>query len=80
LDVTSSSAILPPWHEHPATHFHAIQVVYRVRITGGTLRPEVGGTTDDVRWFARAELASLPTVELVADILPQAFGPSTGDA
>jgi 8-oxo-dGTP diphosphatase len=45
--------------------FQAIQIIYRVRVTGGTLRDEVDGSTDAAAWFARAELRELSVVELV---------------
>jgi ADP-ribose pyrophosphatase YjhB (NUDIX family) len=65
LELESSSALLPAWHEHPPTDFHVLQVLYRVRITGGTLRPEVDGTTDEARWFSAAAAFAAPTVEVV---------------
>jgi 8-oxo-dGTP diphosphatase len=49
----------------PGDEFHAIQIVYHVRVTGGTLRDEVDGSTDAAAWFTRAELATLPLVPLV---------------
>jgi 8-oxo-dGTP diphosphatase len=45
--------------------FHAIQILYRVLVSGGTLRDELDGSTDAAAWFTRAELAELPVVELV---------------
>ncbi|MBD4480468.1 NUDIX domain-containing protein, partial [Xanthomonas citri pv. citri] len=33
-----------------------VQVLYTARITGGVLRPEVGGSSTDARWFDLAEL------------------------
>ena len=45
--------------------FHAIQILYRVDITGGTLQDEADGSTDAAAWFTRAEAAALPIVELV---------------
>jgi ADP-ribose pyrophosphatase YjhB (NUDIX family) len=45
--------------------FQAIQVIYRVRVTGGTLTDELDGSTDAAAWFNRAELVELPIVELV---------------
>jgi 8-oxo-dGTP diphosphatase len=48
-----------------ADDFQAIQVIYRVRITGGKLRDELEGSTDAAAWFTRAELAEVPVVELV---------------
>jgi ADP-ribose pyrophosphatase YjhB (NUDIX family) len=36
---------------------HPVRVLYRVEVTGGTLGvTEVGGSTDEVRWFARDTL------------------------
>jgi 8-oxo-dGTP diphosphatase len=49
------------------TDFHGIRIVYRVRVTGGDLRDEVGGSSDTCRWVPRSELASLPLVELAVD-------------
>lgn len=45
--------------------FQAIQVTYRVRVTGGTLTDELDGSTDAAAWFTRDELAEIPIVELV---------------
>lgn len=65
LDLESSNALLPAWHEHPPTDFHVLQVLYRVRITGGTLRAEVGGTTDMAQWFTFDEARRAPIVDIV---------------
>lgn len=65
LEVESVAAAMPPWKEHPASHFHALQILYRVRVTGGRLRNEVGGTTDEARWFAPDEARTAPIVEVV---------------
>jgi 8-oxo-dGTP diphosphatase len=45
--------------------FQAIQIIYRVRVTGGTLSDELEGSTDASAWFSRAELAEIKIVELV---------------
>ena len=45
--------------------FHAIQILYRVVVSGGTLRDEVDGSTDAAAWFTRAEVSARPIVELV---------------
>ena len=45
--------------------FQAIQIIYRVAVTGGALRDETDGSTDAAAWFTRAELAALPVVDLV---------------
>jgi 8-oxo-dGTP diphosphatase len=54
--------------------FHAIQIVYRVRITGGTLRNEQDGSTDVAGWFTRADAEALPLVELAEAGVRLAFG------
>lgn len=46
------------------TEFHGIRVIYRVRVVGGELRNEVGGSSDACAWMRRAEAARLPLVEL----------------
>jgi ADP-ribose pyrophosphatase YjhB (NUDIX family) len=48
-----------------ADEFQAIQVIYRVRVTGGTLTDETDGSTDAAAWFSHAELAEIQVVELV---------------
>jgi 8-oxo-dGTP diphosphatase len=45
--------------------FQAIQIVYRVRVTGGTLTDELDGSTDAAAWFSRDELREIPIVGLV---------------
>jgi ADP-ribose pyrophosphatase YjhB (NUDIX family) len=54
--------------------FHAIQIVYRVRITGGSLRNELDGSTDVAAWFTRAEAEALPLVELAQAGIRLGFG------
>jgi 8-oxo-dGTP diphosphatase len=49
----------------PGDDFQAIQILYRVQVTGGTLRDEVDGSTDAAAWFTRDEIASVQIVELV---------------
>jgi 8-oxo-dGTP diphosphatase len=46
------------------TDFHGIRIIYRVRIIGGELRDEVGGSSDTCAWVARADLPGLPLVTL----------------
>jgi ADP-ribose pyrophosphatase YjhB (NUDIX family) len=54
--------------------FHGIRILYRVRMTGGELRDEVGGTSDTCRWVRRSELGGLPIVDLVELGVRLAFG------
>jgi ADP-ribose pyrophosphatase YjhB (NUDIX family) len=51
---------------HGATGpLHALRIVYRASVTGGALTNELGGSTDEARWFRLGDLAKLDTVELV---------------
>jgi len=56
------------------TDFHGIRIVYRVRITGGDLRNEVGGSSDLCAWVARGDTDALPLVELARVGIGLAFG------
>lgn len=42
-----------------------VRIVYLASITGGELRPEENGTTDEARWFDLREVRRLQTVSLV---------------
>ena len=61
---------------------HALRIVYRAHVVGGTLRDEVGGTTDAAAWVPLAEVDALDRVGLVdvgrslAGLLPTAPGGS----
>jgi len=46
------------------TDFHGIRIIYRVRVTDGELRDEIGGSSDTCAWVNRSDLAQLPLVEL----------------
>jgi 8-oxo-dGTP diphosphatase len=54
--------------------FHGLQVIYRVRIMGGELRPEVDGSTDMAGWFSADEARGLPLVDLGRAAVRMAFG------
>ncbi|HET8778282.1 MAG TPA: NUDIX hydrolase, partial [Candidatus Limnocylindria bacterium] len=47
-----------------AVDYHAIRIIYRVRITGGELTNETDGSSDLARWVPLTELAGLPLVDL----------------
>jgi ADP-ribose pyrophosphatase YjhB (NUDIX family) len=55
------------------TDFHGIRIMYRVRVTGGELRDEVGGSSDTCAWVARSDVAGLPLVELAETGVRLAF-------
>ena len=42
-----------------------VRVVFEAHVVGGELRNELGGTTDEARWFPLSEVPSLPRVPLV---------------
>jgi ADP-ribose pyrophosphatase YjhB (NUDIX family) len=48
---------------------HAIRIVYYVRITGGELRDEIGGSTDTCGWFSSDEASHLNLGELARNAL-----------
>jgi ADP-ribose pyrophosphatase YjhB (NUDIX family) len=45
--------------------FHGLRVIYAARVVGGTLRNEVGGSTDLAAWVSLDEIAGLDRVDLV---------------
>ncbi|MFI7447639.1 NUDIX hydrolase [Nonomuraea sp. NPDC049714] len=45
--------------------FHGLRVVYATRVVGGTLRNEVGGSTDLAAWVNLDEIIGLDRVDLV---------------
>ncbi|MFC7860530.1 NUDIX hydrolase [Arthrobacter koreensis] len=44
---------------------HALRVIYRARVTGGSLVNEAAGSTDEAAWFPLAEVTGLERVGLV---------------
>lgn len=59
--------------DSPGGRMHGIRIVYRAEIVGGELRAEVGGTTDQARFFAPEEARALPLVTLAEFGLRLAF-------
>jgi 8-oxo-dGTP diphosphatase len=47
------------------TSLHTVRIIYRVASWSGTLRPEVGGTTDAVGWFSPEEVRNMPLAQYV---------------
>lgn len=52
-------------HIRTRTPMQALRIVYRASILGGNLRNEIGGSTDEAKWFRLDEVSSLRTVSLV---------------
>ncbi|MFG1703126.1 NUDIX hydrolase [Nonomuraea sp. M3C6] len=45
--------------------FHGLRIVYEGRIIGGTLRPEIGGSTDLAAWMELDRVAELQRADVV---------------
>jgi 8-oxo-dGTP diphosphatase len=73
LAGVDSASFTVPGPDGPVA-FHAIRIVYRVRVTSGELRHEVAGTTDTCRWLEREEAAMLPLIDPAVFGLGLAFG------
>ena len=43
----------------------ALRIIYRAHVTGGELTNEVGGSSDEARWFALTEVPRLHRVAMV---------------
>ncbi|WP_353826918.1 NUDIX hydrolase [Agromyces sp. SYSU T0242] len=50
---------------HGSSPLYAMRVVYRAHVVGGRLEHEVGGSSDEARWFPLAEVDSLTRVSLL---------------
>ena len=61
---------------YPPLHF--VSVIYRLRVTGGDLVHEVGGSTDRADWVPLAEVAQLPLTDLTRFGLGLLSGPGEG--
>ena len=51
------------------TSLHTVRLIYRVESWEGTLRPEVGGTTDAVGWFTPEEMRDMPLALYVQTVV-----------
>ena len=60
------SAVLQPGETATGHRIHTVGILYRVAITGGTLRDEADGSTDLARWVQPSEARGLPVVGLVS--------------
>ncbi len=69
LDVASWRRVITS-SDGEEIDYHGIQILYRCRVFGGELRNEVDGSTDECRWFSRAELPS----DRLTDIAELAVG------
>lgn len=58
-------SVVPAGSRERGIPLRHVRILYRAEITGGELRPEVGGSTDEARWFTLDEAAALPHVAMV---------------
>ena len=74
------TSVVPPEERLRPTHrpLKSLRVLYEARVTGGELRHEVDGTTDEARWISLGEVASLSRVAHV-DLALALVTPSTDD-
>ncbi len=64
LDILSDVRTLPD-----GVSLHTVRLIYRVDAWEGTLRPEVGGTTDAVGWFTPEEVRDMPLAHYVQTVV-----------
>ncbi|GAA2457304.1 NUDIX hydrolase [Streptomyces glaucus] len=64
LGVDSSRRLLPRRFGRAVDH-HGVRLLYEVRVTGGELRHEIGGSTDMAAWHPLEEVPALTRVPLV---------------
>jgi 8-oxo-dGTP diphosphatase len=64
LDVLSDVRTIPD-----GTNLHTVRLIYRVERWSGSLRAELEGTTDAVRWVEKDELAALPLAQYVEEVV-----------
>lgn len=50
---------------HGTAPLYAMRIVYRARVVGGELRSELGGSSDEARWFPLDALGGLTRVSLL---------------
>lgn len=67
VDAINDLVMVDSFYDEGESHdFHALRVIYRAKVVGGSLRDEIAGTTDTCAWLSLAEIAELPLVELAA--------------
>ncbi|MFD4421960.1 NUDIX hydrolase [Agromyces sp. NPDC058484] len=58
--------VVPAERRHTGTvPLYAMRIVYRASVVGGHLRNEVGGSSDEARWFPLDEVPDLKRVSLL---------------
>ena len=60
------SGVREPAETVSGDRLHAVGILYRATATGGALRHEVGGSTDQAAWIPLGDLDALPSVDVLA--------------
>jgi ADP-ribose pyrophosphatase YjhB (NUDIX family) len=60
------SGVMEPEETVSGHRLHAVGILYRATATGGVLRDEVGGSTDQAAWIPLGDLDALPCVDVLA--------------
>jgi 8-oxo-dGTP diphosphatase len=63
--IGAHSAVLEPGETVTGHRIQTLGIVYRCTVTGGRLRDEVGGSTDQARWVPILETERLPLTGLL---------------
>ncbi len=63
--VSVRSVVLEPTETQSGHRIHAVGLLYRIAIVGGSLRDERDESTDHAAWISLAELDALPILSLV---------------
>lgn len=65
--LTIDSQVVPPERRLRKTDrmLKSVRVLFAAEVTGGELRNEVDGTTDEARWWPLGEVPDLPHVSVV---------------
>ena len=79
------SRVYPRSRAAAGADLHFVGFLYRVAVTGGELRDEVGGSSDGAAWFPPDELAKVRLVGVARDAITRAvpeasLAPSAGGA
>jgi 8-oxo-dGTP diphosphatase len=51
-----------------SVRLHSVRLIYEVEVDGGPHRPEVNGSTDDVRWVHHRDLENLNLIPWLRDL------------
>jgi 8-oxo-dGTP diphosphatase len=61
----SSRIIIMDYSDPPGAEMHAVSIFYEAAVTGGTLRDEIGGSTDLARWVPLTQVPALERAVIV---------------